>query len=172
MTVSKLKTHNYLADIVVVNKNEKLVLLVEIKNIQLEVSFPQEQAISQINFYLQIIYKNDYSLINNDVFAMIVDINKIEIYKYNFSNDNPYLKLLVSLPTSVILSHYDPDFNNKRIFNLYMETLVEAWLRDLVYHWKSEIPPGLKELAEIGLLSQIEGGKTYSQVNIGADTLH
>ncbi len=54
---------------------------------------------------------------------------------------------------------------------LYLETLVEAWLRDLAYHWKSETPPESEKLAEIGLLQRLEGGTTHSLVNINGDTL-
>lgn len=172
MEAAKLQSVNYVADIVGLNKDKRVVLLVEVKNADLEKRVIKEQGLSQLKFYLQQVQKNHYLSSNNDMFAMLVSLNNIEVFRYIFSGNETYLKLLISLKTSDILSYYDADFSNKRIFSLYMETLVEAWLRDLAYHWKSEFPPASKELADIGLLSQLEGGKTYSQVNIGADTLY
>jgi hypothetical protein len=71
-----------------------------------------------------------------------------------------------------VLRHYDAEFSNKRIFELYLTTLVEAWLRDLAYHWKSEKPPASEQLAAIGLLQQLEGGTTQPEVALGGGTLH
>jgi len=44
------------------------------------------------------------------------------------------------------------------VFESYLLTLVEAWLRDLAYHWKSEDPPGSEELGKAGLIEKLEGG--------------
>jgi hypothetical protein len=54
----------------------------------------------------------------------------------------------------------EPDFPIKRVFESYLLTLVEAWLRDLAYHWNSEDPPGSEELGRAGLLEKLEGGTT------------
>jgi hypothetical protein len=67
---------------------------------------------------------------------------------------------LVILDTPEVLNRYDPESSRKRIFESYMLTLVEAWLRDLAYHWKSENPPGADELRQAGLLDRIKGGTT------------
>jgi hypothetical protein len=67
---------------------------------------------------------------------------------------------VVHLDTAKILSHYDSDFGRKRIFEHYLLTLVEAWLRDLAYHWKSPNPPGSEELKAAGFLGRVEGGTT------------
>ena len=67
---------------------------------------------------------------------------------------------IVHFDTAQVLQHYDPDFNNRRVFESYLLTLVEAWLRDLAYHWKSENPPGSEELRRAGLLERLEGGTT------------
>ncbi len=64
------------------------------------------------------------------------------------------------LDTGRVLECYDPDFPKKRVFESYLLTLVEAWLRDLAYHWKLQHPPGSEELREAGLLEKIEGGTT------------
>jgi hypothetical protein len=75
--------------------------------------------------------------------------------------------LIAELNTREILGHYAPEFAGKDsryvaspIFHDYVETLVEGWLRDLAYHWKSVDPPGAEALAETGLLERIENGMT------------
>lgn len=172
MEASELQFVNYVVDIVVLNKDKKIVLLVEIKNPQIKINIAKEQLLSQLEIYWQIANKNQFLVINDDPFAMLVDLENIDIFRYKISKSRPSLQWLISFPTPNILSYYDAKFSSKQIFNLYMTTLVEAWLRDLAYHWKSEIPPGSQELADIGLLSQLVGGKTYSEVKIGVDTLH
>ena len=67
---------------------------------------------------------------------------------------------VVRLDTAKVLSHYDPDFAGKRIFEHYLLTLAEAWLRDLAYGWKSPSPPGSDELKAAGFLARVEGGTT------------
>jgi hypothetical protein len=67
---------------------------------------------------------------------------------------------IVRLDTREILQFYDPEFPGKRVFESYLLTLVEAWLRDLAYHWKSENPPGSAELERVGLLERLQGGTT------------
>jgi hypothetical protein len=69
---------------------------------------------------------------------------------------------IVHLDTRQILRHYDPEFPAKRVFESYLLTLVEAWLRDLAYHWKSENPPGEDELRKTGLLERLAGGTTQA----------
>ena len=61
--------------------------------------------------------------------------------------------------TTVILSAADPAHPSLS----ELETLVEAWLRDLAYHWNSPEPPGETALAEVGLLERLEGGTTVSE---------
>lgn len=75
------------------------------------------------------------------------------------------------LRTSDVLRHYDPNLGKQRVFGGYLETLVEGWLRDLAAHWKTETPPGAKELAQIGLTQLLEGGTTRREVPLGADSL-
>ena len=50
--------------------------------------------------------------------------------------------------------------------------LIEAWLRDLAYNWKSEIPPASEQIAAIGLLPLLAGGTTKSGVEIGGDFIY
>lgn len=140
----------YMPERVFKNRNENIVLLVETKAEKLE-HIPRQNAISQLKtYYLQNI-KQD---IKKDIpFGMLVDWEEINIFSLT---EEQNIKNSISLKTNDILSTYDPEFSQKRIFNFHLETLVQSWLRDLAYHWNSDSPPAYKEVAKIGLLSLME----------------
>ena len=167
MEAAKFKIPNYVADIVVLDKDEKIVLLVEVKGTKLEGRDAKQKAISPLKSYLQNAKNTRFPLVQ-EMFAMLADLGNINIFKWD---SHKFSDSLISLETANILSHYDPEFSRRRILDLYLETLVEAWLRDLAYHWKSETPPASEKLSEIGLLQKLEGGTTHSQANIDGDTL-
>jgi hypothetical protein len=144
----------YQPDFIFINQNEEIVLLVEVKAKRLEQKLIQA-AISQLHDYW-------INTKKNIPFGMLVDWEEINIFQFTEERNN---KKLICLKTSDILSTYDPEFSQKRIFDFYLETLVKSWLRDLAYHWNLDIPPGSQELTEIGLLSLLEGGHTFIQEN-------
>ena len=90
-------------------------------------------------------------------FVLAIDLGTISLYR-------PVREILgqpvVRLDAKQILQHYDPEFPGRRVFDPYLLTLAEAWLRDLAYHWKSDEPPGSAELRGTGLLEMIAGGTT------------
>ncbi len=90
-------------------------------------------------------------------FVLTIDPNCIQLYR---SGGESLGEPIVRLDTRQVLQHYDPEFPRERVFESYLLTLVEAWLRDLAYHWKSEDPPGSEELGKAGLLEKLEGGTT------------
>ena len=90
-------------------------------------------------------------------FFLTIDPNCIQLYR---SGEGSLGEPIVRLDTRQVLQHYDPELAGKRVFQPYLLTLVEAWLRDLAYHWKSEYPPGSDELGRTGLLEKLEGGTT------------
>lgn len=90
-------------------------------------------------------------------FVLTIDTNCIQLYR---SGGESLGEPIVRLDTRQVLQHYDPEFPRERVFESYLLTLVEAWLRDLAYHWKSEDPPGSEELGKAGLLEKLEGGTT------------
>ncbi len=90
-------------------------------------------------------------------FVLAIDPNSIALYR---PEGETLVGPIVQLDTRQVLQHYDTDFPNKRVFESYLLTLVEAWLRDLAYHWKSDNPPGSEELRGAGLLEKVEGGTT------------
>ncbi|MBX6313393.1 MAG: hypothetical protein IRY99_10830 [Isosphaeraceae bacterium] len=108
-------------------------------------------------------------------FGMVADFEAIRVFDLTAETPTP----LLVLKTDDVLRHYDPEFlcpssasGARPVFHDYFETLVQAWLRDLAYHWKSEAPPGSEALASIGLLQRLEGGATQSEVPLGVDALH
>jgi hypothetical protein len=102
-------------------------------------------------------------------FGMFVDPEQIQVAEYEH-DDEP--KSVCRLNTVETLRRYDPEFGTKRIYQGYLVALVDTWLRDLAFHWKFDVPPGLGPLSAIGLAQVLEGGMTRREVALGADTLH
>lgn len=149
-------------DIIAQDINGKTILLVEVKARHLEGRQHRDWFIEKVNSYLQ--------ATNADIpFAMMVDLEDIRIFPCVILN---WSEPVSSIKTASVLSHYEPRYGKIRIFHHYLEGLVEAWLKDLAYHWKSQTPPASEQLAEIGLLQQLEGGTTYSGIALSGETLY
>ncbi|AFZ27170.1 hypothetical protein Cylst_5125 [Cylindrospermum stagnale PCC 7417] len=175
MEAIKSLISNYQADADIVGDDGQTYLFVQFKAKKLEHGL-RLNAISELeNSFLRINFR----------FAMLVDLEKIEIFKVSDDSNIraeillkradilSHIEAKISLESDDILSHYDPEFSKKRIFDFHLQTLVKSWLRDLAYHWKSETPPASRELTEIGLLQLLEGGQVVviTQANLDADTL-
>jgi hypothetical protein len=139
-------------DIIVLDENEQIALLVDIK-----AEKTIENQISNLSEVSKLYLKNAD---DKPRFVILANLAEIKIFKSINDLLNPEI---ISLKAEEILKHYDAKFNGKTIFKFYLKTLIESWLRDLAYHWKPEIPPGSKELENIGLLAKIKHGETYSQ---------
>lgn len=139
------------ADLVAKDKHGRIVLLVEYLG-----GATEAKALKDIKSYLEAAN----SLIP---FAMLVDVNEIHIFKWDGTN----LSSVVSrLKSADVLSHYEPEFSNKRIFDPYLIKLVEVWLDDLAFRWKSARPPGAEELEAIGLGQLLDDGETEPDAEI------
>jgi len=109
-------------------------------------------------------------------FGMHVDLDEIFILRRPIEDPrNPP----THLQTVPILRHYAPNFAGRNaprgsplIFRDYFTTLVESWLRDYAFHWKSEDPPGGVELTKIGLAQRLEGGVTQSHATASVPPLY
>lgn len=139
-------------DIVAVDKEDQIILIAEVKGLpfNFKETKAKKYAVLRLIDYLQaakIVIP----------FAMLADVNKILIFQWDGNNLS---EPILSLNTADVLSHYEPKFRDKRIFSLYLKGLTEAWISDFCYHWKSEIPPASKEIAEIGLSQLLKGGIT------------
>jgi hypothetical protein len=141
-------------DFVALDKEGQILLIAEVKGNPFDsnIKKTKENAILQIIDFLQA----EKALIP---FAMFVDLENILFFRWD---GKKLSEVILSLNTADVLSHYEPEFPKKQIFNLYLLVLTEAWLRDLAYHWKLEIPPFTKEMADIGFLQLLEDGTTQA----------
>ena len=140
-----------LLDFVARNKDGKIVLIGEVK-----VGGLRRSAEEQLKRYLS---RQRGSV----AFGMVVDTEIIQIYRWDKQELSEPLWVL---NTGDILRFYDPKFDEKPIFESYLTTLVEAWLRDLAYHWKSSSPPATADIEEIGLLAHLADGTTEEEVEL------
>lgn len=95
------------------------------------------------------------------IYWMAVDLDRILILT-NLGDQGFVPRFEAS--TTDILRFYDDNLDQKRVFRDYLTSLVNAWINDLTYRWKSAEPPGLGELTEIGLVERLRGGETYREV--------
>ncbi len=137
----------YDADIVVLDADDVPVMLVEVKVRHEGSPFDQEQ----LRQYLQQAADIQY--------AMLVTLRDIQIYEWKSQT----LSLLLTAPTADVLSVYEPEFAQKNIYYDYLTTLVEAWLRDVAYHWKLTMPPLLEQLDQLGLAEKLNNGTTRTE---------
>lgn len=139
-------------DIIVLDQNQQIALLVDVK--AQGILKNHENSLSKVSkLYLQ-------NSQENPRFVILANLTEINVFK---STNGVFYKPEISLNTGKILSHYDSEFCEKKIFNFYLKTLIVSWLRDLTYHWKSEIPPASEKFEKIGLLAKLKNGETYSQ---------
>jgi hypothetical protein len=138
-------------DFVAKDKDGNIFLIGEVKKNDLK-----SGAKEQLKHYL-----SQYH--GNVSFGMLVDTENIQIFR---SNEQELSEPIQILNTADILQFYDPKFGQKQIFERYLTTLVEAWLRDLAYHWKSANPPATAVMEEIGLLTHLADGTTEEEVEL------
>lgn len=135
------------ADILVTAAEGRPLLVVEVKRLD----FYQE-ALGQLEQYSQAIGAE---------FVMAVDPKHILVAPT--LDGRPQWERAITLSTSAILRHYADVPDLERIEGFYLESLVEAWLRDFSFSWKSARPPGYDELETIGLASRLRQSETHSQ---------
>jgi hypothetical protein len=142
-----------LPDFIALDKDENVILVAEVtskpdgfKNVD-----TRKYALSRLIDVLEFATKNIIP------FVMLADKGNIEFFHWDGQSLS---KPILTLNTVEVVSHYEPNFDDKSIYDRYIVTLIESWLRDLGYNWNSEIPPYSKEMQEIGFLQLIQGGMT------------
>jgi hypothetical protein len=153
-----LETNNSQSvDLVAVDRDGRSILLGQVKTHPVAEQDAAQQLISNLQ-----------ALEEPVPYALLVDPDQIRFYRW----DGEALSAPVcTLPTSDVLRHYDPELSQRRVFDEYLTTLVEAWLRDLAYHWKSTRPPAADGLDRAGFLRRLEGGGTLSGVRLSGGHL-
>ena len=157
------------ADIIALDKDDRIVALIEVKIIQAKEKAAKQRIADYMRSWMKAVLAKMSEQRTIIPYAMFVDTEQILIFKWDGVNLS---EPVCSLNTAEILRHYEPEFGNKRIFKRYLTRLVEAWLRDLAYNWKSEIPPASEQIAKIGLLPLLAGGTTKSGVEIGGNFIY
>lgn len=159
-------TESVAPDIIALDKNEQIVMFVFVRR------YASPTIRKRVMPRIVSALKNTLLQLSKTVgvipFAMIVDPEDITIFIWN---GRELSEAVCSLKTPTVLQHYDAEFHSDRIFEPYLETLVEGWLRDCAYHWKSQNPPASEQIAAIGLLEQLEGGTTRSGVEISGHSI-
>ena len=141
-----MKTLNPIrADIIALDAQDRPVLLIEVKGRPHENIYDRQQLVDDLRGAGHVL-----------PYAMLVTLEDTRIFRW----DGAALSELLHLPTADALSFYDPEFREKRIYGDYLTALVETWLRDIAYRWKSEAPPFLDNLAKIGLAERLGNGTT------------
>ena len=72
----------------------------------------------------------------------------------------------IKLSTPSILRNYADSGSLDHVEGFYLESLVEAWLRDLAQGWKSAQPPGYEELEKIGLAARLRGSELHTEASL------
>ena len=157
------------ADIIALDKDDRVVVLIEVKIIEAQEPAAKQRIADYMISWMKAVLAKISEQRTIIPYAMFVDTEQILIFKWDGVNLS---EPVCSLNTGEILRHYEPEFGSKRIFKRYLTRLVEAWLRDLAYNWKSEIPTASEQIAKIGLLPLLAGGTTKSGVEIGGNFIY
>ncbi len=155
MVVRDPSSYAACADVVAYAQDGSPVVVVEVKNRDLD-DVSRTEAIGQL--------ARSMSRMNPPVdFGLLAEPSRIVLVQTQ--DGDPFT--VASLKTSDVTRPYDPDFGTRRIFLDYFASLIEAWLRDVAYRWKSPHPPGIDVLEACGIADRIAGGTTRVEVPIG-----
>lgn len=140
-------------DITVVDRDDEVVLVAEAKTRPLTQADVDGAA----------------PLLEQAPFVMLADPQVIRVYR----GAGPVLEqALLALDTAAVLRAYEPEFGRINVFKEYLVALLESWLRDLAYHWKSATPPGAEVLEAHGIRQRLEGGTTWTDARRPRGQLH
>lgn len=156
-------------DIIALDKDDRVVVLIEVKIIQAQEEAAKQRIADCTISWMKAVLAKISEQRTIIPYAMFVDTEQILIFKWDGVNLS---EPVCSLNTGEILRYYQPEFGKKWIFEDTIETLIQSWLHDLDYHWKSEIPPASEQIAAIGLLPLLAGGTTKSGVELGGNFIY
>src|SRR5262245_29108624 len=146
-------------DLAMLDKNRQMFLIAEVK--RNKQTFRDFEAMESSAASLE-------QLGHSVAFAVLADPEMINIFEWKGENlQGP----IAALNTRSVLSEYEPEFGKRTVYEAYLLTLLESWLRDMAYHWKSDTPPGVDDIRKAGLLEKIEGGTTVSHMKVAGDKL-
>ncbi|MTJ08029.1 hypothetical protein [Anabaena sp. UHCC 0204] len=145
MDVTKLSdTTIELSDITAWDKNGQKLLVSKVRARDIV-----EDITGKVKDILKFEYEHNRVIIP---YAMTATREEIKFFQWDGEN----LEDVYTFSTPEVLSEYDPEFSHKkRIFEYYLEVLVEGRLRDLADNWKTDNPPKSEELTQIGFVNKI-----------------
>ena len=94
-------------------------------------------------------------------FAMLVDDERILVAQA--SQAGIAWERGVTISTAAVVSHYSPGKDPGAIEGFFLESLIEAWLRDLAVGWHCTSPPGLAELTRLGVGGSLRGSEILTE---------
>jgi hypothetical protein len=115
--------------------------------LMIDVRFPERYSSPELN----ILKMENYQHIP---FLMYANTNVMRIFKA------PNFAEIIRLDTKTVLAFYNPESVKRMIFQSTLLTLIQAWLHDLSYHWKSKNPPYIEQIKSIGLYDLLVNGTT------------
>lgn len=145
---SKLTTAR--ADILVTGPDESPLLLVETKRRRID-----QPMLHQIG---------EYAASIRPAFVMAVDPQEILVAPVHDGRAD--WEQAAKLSTSAILGNYAEAVSLDRVEGFYLESLVEAWLRDFTQGWKSARAPGYEELERIGLAARLRDSEIHAETRL------
>ncbi|NJK69197.1 MAG: hypothetical protein HC789_15415 [Microcoleus sp. CSU_2_2] len=151
-------------DIIALDKDDRVVMLIEVKIIQAQEKAAKQRIVDRMISWMKAVLAKMSEERTLIPYAMFVDTEQIQIFKWDGVNLS---EPVCFLNTGEILRYYELEFGSKWISERYLGSLIESWLRDLAYNWKSEIPPESEQIAIIGLLQRLAGGTTKAGVQLG-----
>ncbi len=134
-------------DILVTAREGKPILAVEVKRREFD-----RAARQQIT---------EYSRSAGADFVMGIDPHYVIVAPTR--NGSPIWEQAITLSTVSVLRKYSDLPTLDHIEDFYLEGLIEAWLQDFAFAWKSERPPGYDELDRIGLASRLRNSETHAE---------
>lgn len=157
------------ADIIALDRDDRVIVLIEVKIIQVQEEVAKQRIANYTIDWMKAVLAKMSEQNTLIPYAMFVDTEQIQIFKWDGANLS---ESVCSLNTGEILRYYLPEFGSKWIFEDTIETLIESWLHDLAYNWKSEIPPASEQIAAIGLLPLLADGTTRAGVKLGGNFIY
>ncbi|MCC3515212.1 MAG: hypothetical protein JGK03_09455 [Microcoleus sp. PH2017_25_DOB_D_A] len=157
------------ADVIALDKDDRIVVLIEVEIIQAQEADAKQKIVNRAIDWLKAVLAKLSERNAIVPYAMFVDAEQILIFKWDGVNLS---EPVCTLNTGEICRYYMPSFGSKWIFERTIEGLIESWLHDLDYNWKSESPPASEQIAAIGLLPLLAGGTTKSGVELGGNYIY
>lgn len=141
------------ADVLVVDKNQKPVIVVEVKA-------GTRQHPSDIEAHWEVLKDGAERL--GARYILVVTPYKIVLWE----REQPFDKPLLDLDTNVALRPYQIFGPNGIRSHLSLGVETKQWLQDLILRWHSPSPPYLHEMEESGVMDAIKDGDVLFEARL------